>query len=183
MSDGRVAFTRRLEILLSNTSPTLWPMVSFTSFKLSRSTKSTAVPDFTVRLRSSASASLRKNNTRLGRPVSASCVAWRVSSSCSCLVSVMSRAMALKCCTTPLASRTTCKVRARVRTMPSGLRKPNSPSHLFAAGWVSVALSTSRGTWSRIARKKVSATVSLFCCTSLLSTPTSERAPSLQKRS
>ena len=141
MSDGRVALANRLAMVFSNWSPTLWPMLSLTSFSLSKSTNNTPTPRFNVMLRSSASLSLRKNNTRFGKPVSASCVAWKASSSCTCFASVMSRAITEKCCTAPSASRTMCSVKASVRMMPSGLRKPSSPSHVLLAGLAT----TSRG--------------------------------------
>ena len=72
---GRVALTNRLAMEFNNWSPTLWPMLSFTSFNLSKSTNITDTPRLVVTLRSRASDSLRKNNTRFGNPVSASCVA------------------------------------------------------------------------------------------------------------
>ena len=93
-SVGRVADAMRLAIVVISWSPTEWPTESLTCFNLSRSMNSSPTPRLVVTLRSRASDNLRKANTRLGSPVSASWVACRDNSSCICLASVTSRAIA-----------------------------------------------------------------------------------------
>ena len=121
----------------------------------------------------------RRKSTRLGRPVSPSCVAWCCSSRRTCVASVTSRAIAEKWLTAPASSRTIWTTTPRVRMTPSGPRTPSSPSQR----WPPVPVATSRGIWSRTARTKARAAASSPGPASPASrTPTSARAPSLAKR-
>ncbi len=68
VSPGRSASRSRCASATSSRSPALWPRLSFTTLKWSRSQNSTATVRLLRRLRASASSSRSRNSVRFGQP-------------------------------------------------------------------------------------------------------------------
>ena len=96
VSQSRISPDSRTPTAASSSSPTPWPIVSFTTLKSSRSTNSTP----TVAPSRRAAATCREirswNSSRLGSPVSASWKAWCLSFSSSWRCSVTSRTVSTR---------------------------------------------------------------------------------------
>ena len=120
MSDSRTMAERRPAAATSSSSPTLWPFVSLTTLKSSRSTNSTPVI-LPVRLAVATCCAIRSwNSSRLGSPVRASWKARCFSSSSSW------------CC--PVTS-------LRVKTRPATFGSARRSLHL---AWMCTILPSSR---------------------------------------